>query len=559
MTDFPSFALIISLAAACLLLLAYLRSTRGKLRRSEEQAAEIIANLRHQSGALQLSELRFRSLFENAAIGMIVLDSEGRILEANQALGDFLGYHPQELSTLSVKEVSHPDDRDETETLYRQVRQGSRDLIEYEKRYLRKDGTEVWGFVSIRWLKNENGRAGHGIAILIDIDERRRAEERLRRSEENSQRLSREYQVLLDGIRDPLLLLTPELNVVWANRSAAESCGRTPEEIRGLACHQICLNRAAACPECVARRTLADAAPASGRISAPDGRVWDIRTFPIHDKDGKVVKVIEHSQNITETLRLQEEAARSAHLASLGELAAGVAHEINNPINGIINYAQLLGDKLAADSREKEMTARIIREGERIATIVRNLLSFARMRPEQKTRVSVCEVLLDAYVLVEAQLRKDGTEVVLDLPPHLPEILAHGQQLQQVFLNLASNARYALNEKYPGRHPEKILAISARCHHDRGRKRLRLAFRDQGVGIPAEVLDKVLDPFFTTKPNGAGTGLGLSISHGILSDHGGSLHIESEAGAYTCVTVDLPAETPLLEEQESRECKTPEF
>jgi signal transduction histidine kinase len=268
-----------------------------------------------------------------------------------------------------------------------------------------------------------------------------------------------------------------------------------------------------------------------------------MRSFPVRDEEGHVIRIIEHLQDMTETLRLQDEAARSAHLASLGELAAGVAHEINNPINGIINYAQLLGERLAASEREADMAGRIIREGERIATIVRNLLSFARKRPEEKAPVAICEVLLDAYVLAEAQLRRDGIEVVLDLPEHLPEIVAHGQQLQQVFLNLISNARYALNEKYPGRAPGKTLAISVGRFEYAGQPRLNMTFRDQGTGIPAGIRDKVLNPFFTTKPSGAGTGLGLSISHGILADHGGALRIESQPGAWTCVTVDLPLET----------------
>jgi signal transduction histidine kinase len=279
----------------------------------------------------------------------------------------------------------------------------------------------------------------------------------------------------------------------------------------------------------------------SSRVTSPDGRHWDIRTVPVVKEGGAVEGVIEVASDITETVTLQAEGMRSAHLASLGELAAGVAHEINNPVNGIISCAEILLNKSGEGTREYEISGRILREGSRIAVIVKSLLSFGREETEEKIPSHLQEILADSIALTDAQLRKEGITLVLDVPADLPPVLAQSQQLVQVFLNLINNARYALGQKYPGKHEGKVLGITAREWTADDRPRVRIAFRDQGMGIPANVVGRVIDPFFSTKPKGMGTGLGLSVSHGIILRHGGTLAIESVEGAYTEVVVELPA------------------
>jgi signal transduction histidine kinase len=221
-------------------------------------------------------------------------------------------------------------------------------------------------------------------------------------------------------------------------------------------------------------------------------------------------------------------------------LAAGVAHEINNPINGIINYAQILADDSQVSEENREILHSITEEGERIANIVSNLLTFARARQERKRPVSLGDVLMATLLLAEAQLRKDHIELRVEVDLLLPEVLAHTQQIQQVILNLVSNARYALNERYPESHENKVLRVYSESAVEEGRSLVRLVFRDSGTGIPVDRLSKVMDPFYTTKPIGQGTGLGLSISHGILKDHGGALKIDSIEGSHTAVAIELP-------------------
>ncbi len=351
--------------------------------------------------------------------------------------------------------------------------------------------------------------------------------------------LSQEFHVLLDSIDDPLLLLSADLRLLWANRGAARLTGDGETAPEGRFCYSVWHGRSEPCVNCAAVRCFESGRAASANIKATDGRLWEVRVFPIHDETGRVAKVLEVAVDVTEKSVLQAEAARTAHLASLGELAAGVAHEINNPINGIINYAQLLLNKCAADGRVNDLAQRINKEGRRIADIVRGLLSFARNRTEEKQLAAIADILADALDLTKYQMGKEGIELHVALPPGLPPVFANAQQIQQVFMNVISNARYALNQKYPGPEGDKILEISGDAAEVDGRRRVRVVFLDHGTGIAAAVLPKIMEPFFSTKQTG--TGLGLSISHGIIGDHGGRILVESVEGRFTKVIIELPA------------------
>ncbi len=244
---------------------------------------------------------------------------------------------------------------------------------------------------------------------------------------------------------------------------------------------------------------------------------------------------------IQEKLNYQAEAFRAAELATLGELSAGVAHEINNPINGIINFAQILADKSEPESKNHEIANNIMQEGDRIENIVKSLLSFARTYEGEKSSVQINEVISEVISLSGAQLKKDDIKLTVDIPTDLPLLHANFQQLEQVLLNIINNARYAINEKYPDRNANKsINIIGERIAIDK-KTIVRLTVSDNGVGIPYEILNKIMNPFFTTKPANKGTGLGLSISHGIIHDHGGTLQIDSVYGEFTNVIIDLPA------------------
>ena len=188
--------------------------------------------------------------------------------------------------------------------------------------------------------------------------------------------------------------------------------------------------------------------------------LWCTASVASWFEDGTPKSVIMVYRDITEKKLLQAETTRAGQLASIGELAAGVAHEINNPINGIINCAQLLIDENDELSEQTEISMRIKKAGSRIAMIVRNLLSFARDHEEEPTLGQVQSVLADSLDLIETQIRKDGIDLGVNIPDELPKVRLHSHKLQQVFLNIISNARYALNQKYPHVHEDKILQIT---------------------------------------------------------------------------------------------------
>ncbi len=379
-----------------------------------------------------------------------------------------------------------------------------------------------------------NALAAAADIIAMGID-RKRASEALAISENK-------YRVLLENLPQRIFYKDRNLVYVSCSENYAKDINIRPDEIVGKTDYDFYT------------KELAEKYRADDKKVIESGQTVDmeekyikdekelfIHTIktPLRNEDGAIIGILGVFLDVSEKVSLQMEAVRVRHLVSLGELAAGVAHEINNPIMGVINCAQILSDKCSDGSREKDVTGRIIKEGKRIANIVSRLLSYAR-RGEAKESAQIHELVSEALALTDAQLHKDGILINVNVPQQLPAIFVRYQQIQQVFLNLISNARYALNQKYPGEHAGKTLDISARQISINDSPYVRIDFYDRGTGIPAGILGKVMDPFFTSKPKGKGTGLGLSISHGIISGHGGKLSVESNEGEFTRITITLP-------------------
>ena len=238
---------------------------------------------------------------------------------------------------------------------------------------------------------------------------------------------------------------------------------------------------------------------------------------------------------------MQRQLYQSSKMASIGELSAGVAHEINNPLNGIINFAQLLKDEEHPRSEfEQQMIDGIIDEGERIAQIVRGLLTFARADTHELEQVHFADSIKTSIALFGRQFEKDDIAVEIDLEKDLPFVRADGSRLRQVVVNMISNAYHALKAKPGDSSERKLFKITARRSGKNG-ELVRVEFYDNGVGIKREDLGKVFDPFFTTRRETGGTGLGLSVSFGIIRDFGGTINVESEVGKFTRFTIELSA------------------
>jgi len=273
------------------------------------------------------------------------------------------------------------------------------------------------------------------------------------------------------------------------------------------------------------------------------------RGRPLRDNSGTIVRYLGVVIDISERKRLEQERSslemklrQQQKLEAIGTLASGVAHEINNPVTGIMNYAELIQDQLPPGSPLLRLTAEIKHETQRVAGIVRNLLTFSRNEKQSHSPARVADIVESVLSLIRTVLRRDQIELRVQVPEDLPLMKCRSQQIQQVIMNLMTNSRDALNQRYAGHHPDKVLLLEACLRERDGRRWIRLIVEDHGTGITPAVRERMFDPFFTTKGRDEGTGLGLSISHGIVKEHHGEWTVESEPGNYTRMIIELPVD-----------------
>lgn len=241
------------------------------------------------------------------------------------------------------------------------------------------------------------------------------------------------------------------------------------------------------------------------------------------------------------SLQARTEPQQIVRLTELVELAASAGHEIINRMTGIISYAQLLQERAAAGQEEAALLHGIVGEGERVTGILRHLLAFARPRPHERLVTPLEGVIAASLSLMAPRLHKDGIRVHNTAAPDLPPVSCHCQQMQEVFINLLSNAQHALNLKFPGAGTDKTILIhTTLALSESGSTCIRATFTDNGIGIAPEVLPMIFAPFFTTKQKDEGTGLGLSLSRQIIQDHGGEIRVQSTVGSHTTFIVELP-------------------
>jgi len=248
----------------------------------------------------------------------------------------------------------------------------------------------------------------------------------------------------------------------------------------------------------------------------------------------------------TQELRVAEaEAARGEKLASVGLLAAGIAHELNNPLTGILTFSSLIRKGLPDGSADAEDMDLVIRETKRCAAIIKGLLDFAREKTPEKKFTDLNQIVLGTTRIIERPAHLRDIEIAMELDPDLPPVWADADQITQVIMNMLVNAQHAIEEKgnitVRTRRAEKVLSSEPGAQPVPA---VELSIVDTGCGIPEKNLKRIFDPFFTSKEVGKGTGLGLSVSHGIISAHGGTIEVESDVGEGTTFRIFLPLERP---------------
>ncbi len=350
------------------------------------------------------------------------------------------------------------------------------------------------------------------------------------------------WEQLFNGIQDPVLVVCPDGIIIEANEATLQASQKTRDEVIGQGICKIVHGGRWPHIKCPLEEFLKTCSPKVEETRLPGlfGE-FSFTILPVKELSGKIDKIMLIARELTRDEMRKVDSIRTAKLAAIGELAAGVAHEVNNPITGIINFAQVLLDKYDFDPAGISIVQKIMKEGDRIASITRNLISFARADSGKREPVNPVEIVNASLALVNHQLQKDGITVVTKFPAQNSLIIADFRQLQQVLLNLISNSRYALNARYPGFDARKIIEISCLKKQDGDHPVYRITVKDYGTGLPQSILERLFEPFFTTKPPGEGTGLGLSISYGIIKDHGGNLQVNSILEKYTEMIIELPA------------------
>jgi len=475
--------------------------------------------------------------------GILILrpdESRGFVVErANPEASHVISDEKMDLDGKSLRELFAPEMVPRfTSVLEAVLESGQR----YDKELVFRSETGIRSAVHLRVFKIPDSRL---VAALEDITLQKQAEERLQISEQK-------HRSLFENASLGIYQTTPDGRILAANPALVRMLGY--ESFEDLAQRNLEVDGyEPETPRESFKRRLAE----TGRLEASDS-VWTRKdgrrlvlrenAVAVKDDEGNVILYEGTVEDITAQREAEEERERletrlrqSQKLESIGTLASGVAHEINNPLTGMINYAELISRRVG-DPNLRNYAEAIMSEGGRVAKIVRNLLSFARQERETHSPARLVDIYDAAISLIGQLLRKDHILVEADVPDGLPSIKCRSQQIQQVLLNLLTNARDALNDRYVREDPDKRILIRACEIEHEGSPWIRMTVEDRGIGIAQENAARVFDPFFTTKPRDRGTGLGLSISYGIVRDHGGRLMLESEPGQFTRFTMDLPVD-----------------
>lgn len=345
---------------------------------------------------------------------------------------------------------------------------------------------------------------------------------------------------IMMSMQEGILVLDKDYKVVMTNDYILKLTGLTREDIRGMLCYTAFHGLEKECAECNLEETfktgLSSTVVRRCRNKKKDGGYFDVEVYyhPVFDKDGNVTYVIESVKDISERLKYEEELSRSKKLAAVGTLAAGVAHEIGNPLASISSLAEMIGRK-SSDQYIKEEITVMAAHIERISKIVRDLVDFSRPTNYEFSEVQINDVVRDTVRLCKYDKKLEGVDIVTEFSDNLPDVRTVREKLVQIFVNLIWNAADAVNSK----NGKGNITIKTAIDNS---KRFKITFSDNGVGMSTEEMNTVFEPFYTTKGSGKGTGLGLFVSYGIIKNLGGSIEVESQKGVGSKFIVTLPAE-----------------
>ncbi len=499
------------------------------------------------------SENLLRFLVEQAPDAFFLFDLQRGFVDVNRSACESLQYSREEFMgrgwSILGPEIAALD------RPWRQLAPGEGMVT--RSRLKRRDDTLLPVEVSVSRFEAHGRRLL--LALARDIRERLQNEQSLRESEQRYRKLSHEFSVLLDAIADSIVLFSPTMKVVWGNRAASRLVGMAEDSLLGHPCAEVLQHRTGElCRECPVRKTFQTGEMRERIEHDSQGRVWEVRTFPLTDHGGGVTGVIRLAADITEKTRLREENLRAGRLAALGELSAGVAHEINNP-NGLILMSlptlreafadartlldacqaekgdfDLAGVSYATMREEIPLLLEEMTDGaRRVKRIVEDLKNFTRCEEVDEDELfDLNDAVQRALRLVANPLEKCSDTATVELTAAPLVVRGISARIEQVLVNLILNACQALNGSRR--------RLWVRTRFDAEKNRALAEVEDEGHGISPEDLPRITDPFFTTRRREGGTGLGLSVSSRIVREHQGKLEFSSRPGQGTRVVLTLP-------------------
>ncbi len=487
------------------------------------------------------SEEKLRNLFERVRHGLFISSKEGKFLDCNQALLDMLEY-PTKAEFLKIDIVQdlyvNPQDR----KVFQERIEKEGHVQDMEVEFKKMNGDRITVLLTSHPIKNERGEVVGYQGINLDISERKRIENQLREANEF-------FMNLIESSVDGIIAADLKGNIFIFNKGAEALTGYKAEEVIGKL-HITKIYREGIAKEIMKKLRSQEYGGVGKFIPTQMNAVnrfgeeipMQLSAALIYNGSGQEIASVGIFTDLRPRLnmekKLQEthlQLVSSEKMASLGKLAAGIAHEINNPLGGILIYSSLMMEALPEEDPRRGDLVRIVQETGRCKEIVKSLLEFARQSEPKMEPTDVNRAISDGLFFLVNQALFHNIHIVKKLDSFLPFVRGNAGQLKQVFMNIIVNAAEAM-------HGNGTLTIVTSCSSDR--ETVFVEFADTGEGIPAENLNRIFDPFFTTKEVGKGTGLGLATSYGIIEDHGGKISVKSRVGEGTAFTIELPVHEP---------------
>ncbi len=517
--------------------------------------ARDITERRRAEETLRQSEERFRQVFESANVGMCLVSPEGYFLEANAALIEMLGYSEEELRTKTFNDVTLPMDHHISVDFQHRALAGQTSQAQFEKRYLSKSGRVVWAQVSSSMLRDVRGEPLYFVAHIVDITERRRAEEALRESEER-------YRRLFNAGTDAIYVheLTGEGvpgRFVEVNEVACRRLGYTREELLTMSPGDIDAPDKRAVSQAVGRRLLEE----NNVVFEMENVAKDGTRIPVeisanlfrHNGRNMVLSV---ARDLSERRHLEAQFLQAQKMEAIGRLAGGVAHDFNNLLTVITGVSEISMNQLSQTHPLYKDLEQIREAGNRAAALTRQLLAFSRRQIIEPKPLDLNAVLAELEKILRRLIGED-IDLVVEPATTLGTVLADAGQIEQLLINLAVNSRDAMPEG------GELTISTTNVHLDETFVRdhrdvsagpyVMLTVSDTGWGMSDEAKVHVFEPFYTTKAEGQGTGLGLATVYGIVKQAGGAIDFTSEPDQGTSFRIYLPLREP---EQEHKAIET---